>query len=80
MDTEYKTAVVTGGGSGIGRALALELAKQGLHVTIIGRTPSTLIETRNHYPDLIKPIEADIAEPDQWEDIGQVLKLSLIHI
>jgi 3-oxoacyl-[acyl-carrier protein] reductase len=35
-------AVVTGGGSGIGRAVALELARRGLDVALVGRTEVTL--------------------------------------
>ena len=40
-----KTAVVTGGGTGIGRAAALALAAEGYEVTVAGRTASTLEET-----------------------------------
>jgi NAD(P)-dependent dehydrogenase (short-subunit alcohol dehydrogenase family) len=36
-----KVAWITGGGSGIGLAGALELAKHGAHVVISGRTPGT---------------------------------------
>jgi NAD(P)-dependent dehydrogenase (short-subunit alcohol dehydrogenase family) len=39
------TAVVTGGGSGVGRAIALKLADQGWHVVILGRRVETLEET-----------------------------------
>ncbi|MEV6241138.1 SDR family oxidoreductase [Lentzea sp. NPDC051838] len=37
-----RTAVVTGGGTGIGRAIALELASQGMQVTITGRRAEVL--------------------------------------
>jgi NAD(P)-dependent dehydrogenase (short-subunit alcohol dehydrogenase family) len=42
---EGKTAVVTGGGSGIGRAAAVLLAKAGASVALIGRTSDELIES-----------------------------------
>jgi 3-oxoacyl-[acyl-carrier protein] reductase len=38
-------AVVTGAGSGIGRATALELARRGLDVALLGRTAETLRAT-----------------------------------
>lgn len=40
-----KTAFVTGGGTGIGRATALALAAEGCTVTVAGRTQSTLEQT-----------------------------------
>jgi NAD(P)-dependent dehydrogenase (short-subunit alcohol dehydrogenase family) len=40
-----KTALITGGGTGIGRATAVQLAAKGCLVTVAGRTVRTLEET-----------------------------------
>lgn len=40
-----KYALVTGAGSGIGRAVSIGLLQHGYHVTLTGRNESTLIET-----------------------------------
>ncbi|TWV32698.1 SDR family oxidoreductase [Streptomyces misionensis] len=44
-DTQSKIAVVTGAGSGIGRAVALELLRTGWSVALAGRRAETLRET-----------------------------------
>jgi NAD(P)-dependent dehydrogenase (short-subunit alcohol dehydrogenase family) len=40
-----KTAVITGAGSGVGRAIALKLADQGWRVALVGRRAEALQET-----------------------------------
>lgn len=42
---QNKTAVVTGGGSGVGQATAIALAKEGWHVAVFGRREAALAET-----------------------------------
>src|SRR5581483_1467891 len=45
MSLEGRTALVTGGGRGIGRAVAVRLAAQGARVIVAGRTPGELEAT-----------------------------------
>jgi NAD(P)-dependent dehydrogenase (short-subunit alcohol dehydrogenase family) len=40
-----KTAIVTGGGQGVGRGIALALADEGAQVVVCGRTADTLVHT-----------------------------------
>jgi citronellol/citronellal dehydrogenase len=61
-------AVVTGGGTGIGRATALELARTGSAVAICGRRPEPLEETRSSIEragGTCLAIAADIREPGE---------------
>ena len=52
-------ALVTGGGSGIGRAVAVALAQSGCRVTVCGRREPPLRETTALH-DQISPIVADV--------------------
>ncbi|MER7936890.1 SDR family oxidoreductase [Streptomyces sp. NPDC093272] len=62
---QSKIAVVTGAGSGIGRAVAVELLRAGWSVALAGRRPRTLEETAALAPEgagLVVP--ADVTRPD----------------
>ncbi len=54
-------ALVTGGGSGVGKAIALALAEAGHEVTICGRRGEMLQETAAEHPRL-HPIVADVTD------------------
>lgn len=54
-------AIVTGGSSGIGRAAALGLARQGAKVLITGRRPAALEEASAEHPS-IQGLVADVVE------------------
>ena len=45
-----KTVIVTGAGSGIGRATAIRFAREGANVVLVGRTNQTLEETAQEFP------------------------------
>jgi len=58
------TAIITGAGSGIGRAVARDLAAHGWRVALAGRRADALEETAQGLPDaLVHP--ADLTDPAQ---------------
>jgi NAD(P)-dependent dehydrogenase (short-subunit alcohol dehydrogenase family) len=59
-------SIITGGGSGIGAALAKRLVSRSQKVLIVGRTSNTLLETKNECtnPGLIRTVVADVSLPE----------------
>jgi len=70
MKLENKIAVVTGGNSGIGRAIAEEFAREGAQVVVFGRNQETLDETVRALGDGHVAVRGDIAN---LEDIDRLL-------
>jgi citronellol/citronellal dehydrogenase len=69
-----QVVVVTGGGSGLGRATAIELTACGATVVIAGRRPEPLEETVALCEGNCEAIVCDIREEEQVADfVGQVL-------
>lgn len=60
---ERKAVIITGGGSGIGRATAHLFAGEDADVLIVGRTCEQLAETAKGWPT-IRTLAADITAPD----------------
>ncbi|MFZ2224835.1 MAG: SDR family NAD(P)-dependent oxidoreductase, partial [Candidatus Deferrimicrobium sp.] len=67
-----KAVVITGGGTGMGRSLALEAARRGGNVVITGRRPAPLLETKADMDDLIRHlgltnqtlvVQGDVSDP-----------------
>ena len=65
---EGKIAVVTGGGSGIGRAIAVRYAKEGANVIIVGRRESALKET-TELDSKISYVVGDITDSNAIKNI-----------
>ena len=57
-----QVAVVTGGGSGLGREMALALAAAGFEVIVTGRTESTLRETASLGGGSVDSVVLDVAD------------------
>ncbi len=64
---EGKTALVTGGGSGIGRAAALAFAREGAHVAIVDYVQEGANQTLNMIREIGegRVFKADVSKPDE---------------
>jgi citronellol/citronellal dehydrogenase len=78
---EGQVIVVTGGGSGIGRATAVELAALGAHVVVAGRRLEPLEETAALCEGSCEAVVADIREEDQVDALvdGVLERHARIH-
>ncbi|GAB3166371.1 SDR family oxidoreductase [Amycolatopsis stemonae] len=63
-----KTAVVTGAGSGIGRAVARALLDDGYRVALAGRRESALTETAGGHENALS-VPADVADEDSVQHL-----------
>ena len=68
------TAVVTGAGSGVGRAVALRFAAEGWRVALVGRTSETLDETavqaRPEARDRVAAFPCDVSSAEAVTSMG----------
>jgi len=68
MSADTKVAVITGGGTGVGRSAALALNREGFHVVLAGRRSAPLDETIDMVaadgPEMMA-VPTDIAIPEQ---------------
>jgi NAD(P)-dependent dehydrogenase (short-subunit alcohol dehydrogenase family) len=65
MSAPQRHALVTGGGSGIGAAVALALAEAGLRVTVLGRRAQALEAVASRHPERMQAVTADISDAAQ---------------
>lgn len=78
-----KTALITGAGTGIGRAIALELARTGAAVMLSGRRPEPLTAVQQEVTALggsahVHP--ADVTDPEQATQLVAAAKAALGRI
>jgi len=72
MEYEDHAGVVTGAGSGIGRALSQQLNERGMHVALLDVDEERLRETRNGLPDPSRStmLVADVSDPAQVSSVA----------
>jgi len=73
-------AIITGGGSGIGRALALKLAAAGSTVVIVGRRADALGKVAGKSPEQIFSCPSDVATPEGRAAIADFVGSRSVHV
>ncbi len=74
MELENKIAVITGGGRGIGRAIALAYAKEGADLVLASRSQEALEETRTMVEELGRKalvVSTDLRHEDSVRNLAE---------
>ncbi len=74
MRLKDQVGVITGGGRGIGRAMALTFAKEGAHIAVVARTESEIESVVREVMNLgvrAIAIKTDVSDEDQVEAMAQ---------
>lgn len=66
MGLNHKTALVTGSTKGIGKAIAIELAKEGVNVLINGRNYEEVERTVNEIKSDFPATSPQMPQPILW--------------
>ena len=74
MRLKDKTAIITGGGSGIGLATARAFCKEGAKVILFGRRKEKLVSAANELGDSVLIVQGDMTHND---DLDQLINKTL---
>lgn len=77
MIHQGKTVLITGGSRGLGRALALEFARQGAHVAVTylteARLAAAVVDEGRHFGVRCVAMQADLSDPNDCNHIFDVV-------
>ena len=76
MRLSRKIAIITGGGSGIGRGIALAVAREGAKVVIAGRTRERLDHLAQEIGSNCLPVQTDTGNP---QEINRLVEKAVQH-
>jgi 3-oxoacyl-[acyl-carrier protein] reductase len=77
MDLTGKRAIVTGAGQGIGRAIALKLARQGAEVIVDDINPETAPQVAQEIQVLGRKAVAVVADVSRRDDVEQMVQTAV---
>jgi len=77
QNLENKTVIITGGSRGIGRVLALRLAREKMNVVITGRDKKSLAETEKELSGIHYNILAVNADVSVYDDVKKIVKTAI---
>ena len=81
LELQGKTALVTGGSKGIGKAIALELAREGVDVAIAARSQDTLDEAvREIASETGRKVVAISADTTSWDDVQRMVETTVSEL
>ena len=78
MEVQGKVAIVTGGSRGIGRAISRELAKEGVDVAIVARSPEALDQAAQELSaETGRRVISVPADTTKWEDVQRMVEATV---
>lgn len=72
-DLRGRTAVITGGGSGLGAAIARALHDEGAHVVVVGRDQAKLDAVVARLGNRARALTCDVSDPTEVEHLAAAL-------